>query len=223
MARGRNGGERLKKLLGRAIAAGRDGLAVIGLAAVLFALAQPPGTVPGSDADPAAAPVEERNAELPVEPDNPEYRALAGYLSQRYRIAPAATEELVSAAYLAGQRVGIDPLLVLAVIAVESRFNPIAESLAGAKGLMQVVPEYHEDKLQEHGGSSAVLDPITNISVGARILDQYIRHTGSLEAGLQRYNGAQSDASNQYAQKVLAERERLRQIVDRFEPTRVVF
>jgi soluble lytic murein transglycosylase-like protein len=102
-------------------------------------------------------------------------------------------------------------------MAVESRFNPVAESLVGAKGLMQVVPRQHLDKLVEHGGEDAVLDPATNIALGARILKEYIRRTGSLEAGLQFYNGALADPSSQYAQKVFAEKERLQQAVRRFD------
>ncbi|SRR5712691_8582081 len=149
--------------------------------------------------------------------DNPKYRALASYLSRRYRVATDATEQLVSTAYDVGQQVGLDPLLILAVVAVESRFNPIAESVVGAKGLMQVVPKHHQDKLLEHGGEEAVLDPMTNILLGARILKEYIRRTGSLEAGLQFYNGALSDPSSQYAQKVFAEKGRLQQAVRRFD------
>ncbi|MBI4293268.1 MAG: lytic transglycosylase domain-containing protein [Betaproteobacteria bacterium] len=149
--------------------------------------------------------------------DNPKQRALANYLSRKYRVASDATEHLVGAAFDAGQRVGIDPLLILAVMAIESRFNPIAESVAGAKGLMQVIPKHHLDKFFEHGGEDAVLDPMTNIQVGARILKEYLRRTGNLEAALQLYAGALSDTSSQYAQKVIAEKERLRQAVQRFE------
>jgi soluble lytic murein transglycosylase-like protein len=65
----------------------------------------------------------------------------------------------------------------------------------------------------EHGGAEAVLDPVTNIALGARILKEYIRRTGSLEAGLQFYNGALADPTSQYAQKVFAEKERLQQAV----------
>jgi soluble lytic murein transglycosylase-like protein len=104
-------------------------------------------------------------------------------------------------------------------MAIESRFNPIAESWVGAKGLMQVVPRHHQDKLLEHGGEEAVLDPMTNILLGARILKEYIRRTGSLEAGLQFYNGALADPSSQYSQKVMAEKERLEQAVRRFDRT----
>jgi hypothetical protein len=145
------------------------------------------------------------------------YRALANYVSRRYRIAPDVTEVFVGAAHEAGREVGLDPLLILAVMAVESRFNPVAESLVGAKGLMQVVPRHHLDKLMEHGGEEAVLDPVTNIALGARILKEYIRRTGSLEAGLQFYNGALADPSSQYAQKVFAEKERLQEAVRRFD------
>jgi Transglycosylase SLT domain len=149
--------------------------------------------------------------------DGQKYRALANYVSRRYRIAPDVTEVFVGAAHEAGREVGLDPLLILAVVAVESRFNPVAESLVGAKGLMQVVPRHHQDKLMEHGGEEAVLlDPVTNIALGARILKEYIRRTGSLEAGLQFYNGALADPSSQYAQKVFAEKERLQEAVRQF-------
>jgi hypothetical protein len=153
----------------------------------------------------------------PAEPDNPKYRVIASYLSRRYKVASDATEQLVSGAFDAGQQVGVDPLLILAVMAVESRFNPIAESVMGAKGLMQVIPKHHQDKFDEHGGTDSVLDPMTNILVGARILKEYIRRAGSLEAGLQLYSGGLSDLSGQYAQKVTAEMDRLRQTIDRFE------
>jgi soluble lytic murein transglycosylase-like protein len=120
---------------------------------------------------------------------------------------------MVEAADRAAREVGLDPLLVLAVISIESRFNPIAESAMGAKGLMQIIPKYHRAKLQALGGEQAVLDPESNIMVGARILQEYVRRTGTLEAGLQFYNGAFWDGSAQYAQKVMAERARLEQVV----------
>lgn len=151
------------------------------------------------------------------ETDNPRVRVLANYLSRKYKVASDATEQLVSGAFDAGKQVGVDPLLILAVMAIESRFNPIAESGMGAKGLMQVIPKHHQDKLIELGGTDAVLDPMTNILVGARILKEYIRRAGSLEAGLQLYSGGITDYTGQYSQKVIAEKERLRQTVQRFD------
>ena len=155
----------------------------------------------------------------PADPDNPKYRVIASYLSRRYRVASDATEQLVSGAFDAGQQVGVDPLLILAVMAVESRFNPIAESVMGAKGLMQVIPRHHQDKFGDHGGADSVLDPMTNILVGARILKEYTRRAGSREAGLQLYSCGSSDTSGQYSQKVMAEMDRLRQTIHRYERT----
>jgi hypothetical protein len=146
---------------------------------------------------------------------DPQHQVLAGYLARRYRIAADATIDLVSEAYAVGRAVGLDPLLILAVISVESRFNPIAESNMGAKGLMQVIPKFHYEKLAEHGGEDAVLDPRTNMLVGAQILKEYIVRAGSLEAGLQMYNGASDDPKQGYAQKVIAERLGLEQTLAR--------
>jgi soluble lytic murein transglycosylase-like protein len=146
---------------------------------------------------------------------DPHHQLLASYLARRYRIATDATVDLVSEAYAVGRAVGLDPLLILAVISVESRFNPIAESDKGAKGLMQVIPKWHYEKLAEHGGEDAVLDPRTNMLVGAQILKEYIVRAGNLEAGLQMYNGAPDDPAQGYAQKVIAERQRLEQTLPR--------
>ena len=147
--------------------------------------------------------------------ENPEYRSLAVYLSRRYKVAQDATEQLVGAAHTAGSRTGLDPLLILAVMAVESRFNPIAESVMGAKGLMQVIPKFHQDKLDALGGEDSVFDPMTNILVGARILKDAVRRGGGLMPGLQLYAGAFGDDSQQYAQKVMAEKERMQQMLKR--------
>ena len=140
-------------------------------------------------------------------------QALADHLARRYRVAPEPIEELVHAAFAAGRLRQLDPLLILAVIAIESRFNPIAESDYGARGLMQVVPRFHLEKLAGHGGEATLLEPHTNILVGTRILDEYIARTGSLEAGLQLYAGAADDPARGYAQRVLAEQQRLTQVL----------
>jgi soluble lytic murein transglycosylase-like protein len=118
----------------------------------------------------------------------------------------------VSAAYREGSGIGVDPLLIIAVMAIESRFNPIAQSASGAIGLMQVIPRYHADKVV-HGAS--MLDPQANIRLGARVLKDYIRRGGTDAAGLQLYNGASDDASNAYANRVLGERQRLRETARR--------
>lgn len=155
---------------------------------------------------PAVAPVE-------MTVPDPKREALVDYLSDKYGREAEATGAIVNEAYAAGHALKVDPLLVLAVVAVESRFDPAARNKSGAKGLMQVIPRFHRDKLAEHGGETAVLDPRVNLLVGTQILRDYVRQTGSVHAGLQRYAGWQDDEERRYARKVISEKERLRRIV----------
>jgi soluble lytic murein transglycosylase-like protein len=85
----------------------------------------------------------------------------------------------------------------------------VAESVMGAKGLMQVIAKYHPEKLSDHGGEQALLEPEINILVGAQILREYYRRFGDLETALQMYAGALDDPTSQYATKVFAEKARL--------------
>ena len=141
-----------------------------------------------------------------------EQRAVTEFISKRYRVAQDAISGFVATAYRAGGEWKVDPLLILAVMAVESRYNPVAESTMGAKGLMQVIPKFHGEKLLEHGGESALLDPHVNIQVGAQILREYLRRFGETETALQMYAGAFDEPGSSYALKVLAERARLEQL-----------
>ena len=124
-------------------------------------------------------------------------------------LADNAATHFVSIAYRAAESNRLDALLVLAVMAIESRYNPVAESVVGAKGLMQVIPKYHQEKLFEHGGDHALLEPEVNIQVGAQILREYQRRFGDIETALQQYAGALDEPTSQYANKVLAEKARL--------------
>ena len=153
--------------------------------------------------------------EFAVDSEGIGQRAVATNVARRYRIAADMAEQLVLTAFSAGQRFGLDPLLIVAVMAVESRFNPIAESEMGAKGLMQIIPAQHQDKLLSLGGDDALFDPQANITVGTQILKDCMRRAGGLEPGLQLYAGASADSSNQYAQRVLAEKDRLKAVLSR--------
>lgn len=142
-------------------------------------------------------------------------RVLAEAISRRYRVAEAASHEYVATAYRVSREYAVDPLLILAVMAIESRYNPVAESSVGAKGLMQVIPRYHPEKLIEHGGEDALLDPEINIRVGTWVLHEYLRRMGNLKAALLKYAGALDEPTSRYAEKVLAEKTRLQQILAR--------
>jgi len=135
------------------------------------------------------------------------------WLSRRYRVAGDAANMLVTTAYNTAHEIKLDPLLILAVMAIESGLNPFAESPMGAQGLMQVMSKIHSDKFEEAGGAKTALNPETNIRVGAQILKDYVTRTGSIEGGLKTYVGAAAfEDDSGYGHKVLAEYRRLKQV-----------
>jgi soluble lytic murein transglycosylase-like protein len=138
---------------------------------------------------------------------------VASFLARRYRVAQEPVSELVKAAFDTGREVGLDPLLLLSVMAIESGFNPYAESGVGAQGLMQVMSKVHSDKFEYFGGESAALEPVANIKVGALVLKDCIARGGSLPGGLRLYVGSTSQDDGGYGAKVMAERGRLRDVV----------
>ncbi|MGE5652457.1 lytic transglycosylase domain-containing protein [Noviherbaspirillum sp. UKPF54] len=138
---------------------------------------------------------------------------VTSWLSKRYRVASDATHMLVSTAYMTAKDIKLDPLLILSVMAIESGFNPFAESPVGAQGLMQVMSKVHHDKFQELGGVKAALNPAANIRVGSLILKDYVTRGGSIEAGLKLYVGAGAfDSDSGYGARVLAEYRRLKDV-----------
>ena len=161
---------------------------------------------------------EHANAEA-RDPRADAYRRLGEYLAARYRISAVVATDIVSKAHAVGRRLELDPALILAIISVESRFNPVAESAMGAKGLMQVIPRFHAEKIASVGGEHRVFELEPNITVGARILKEYMRHTGDLFDALQMYVGASSEEdANEYSEKVARERDRLDYILRRRPP-----
>lgn len=139
--------------------------------------------------------------------------AVAFWLSKKYKVAPEPLGALVAEAYDLGQKTKLEPTLILAIMAVESSFNPFAQSPMGAQGLMQVMTKIHTEKYVGFGGNLAAFDPVTNLRVGVKVLQECIKRAGSVEGGLRQYVGATSDATEGgYTAKVLAEQARLRQV-----------
>jgi len=140
--------------------------------------------------------------------------AVAYWLSKKYGVAPEPLSVLVSEAFEIGHKAKLDPTLILAIMAIESGFNPFAQSPVGAQGLMQVMTKVHHDKYENFGGKLAAFDPVTNLRVGVKVLQECIARAGSIEGGLKYYVGAANmEDDGGYAGKVMAEHARLLAVV----------
>jgi len=138
--------------------------------------------------------------------------AVANWLSRKYKVAPEPVSALVAEAWDIGRKTRLEPTLLLAVMAIESGFNPFAQSPVGAQGLMQVMTAVHTDKYANFGGRLAAFDPVSNLRVGAKVLQDCVGTRGSVEAGLKCYVGASTSDDGGYAAKVLTEQDRLLQV-----------
>lgn len=146
-----------------------------------------------------------------------EKEKLVSFISQHYSRSPAMVSQIVEEATTHARAKGIDPLLFLAVISVESSFNPNAVSSAGAIGLSQVIPRFHPEKIQavRKAGKSPT-DIRENIRMGVDILAEYRKwHKGDMRLALLRYNGSLKDPRARYANKVMKAHAKLETIVDR--------
>lgn len=112
-------------------------------------------------------------------------------MSQRLAdIVPDADQRLalLKLIHAEASRAQVPPQLVLALIEVESRFDPYAVSRSGAVGLMQIMPFWLKLIDLDHG---SLVHAQTNLRMGCTILKYYLgKSKGDIREGLQRYNGA---------------------------------
>jgi len=166
-----------------------------------------------------AAPAQRQVAEKPKALSS-QQAAVALWISKKYSVAQEPVGALVAEAFEIGQNVKLDPTLILAIMAIESGFNPFAQSPVGAQGLMQVMTQVHHDKYAKIGGRLAAFDPVANLRVGVKVLQECITRAGSVEGGLKYYVGAANlESDGGYANKVMAERARLLDVVDGKRPS----
>lgn len=176
--------------------------------AILFCLittAPPPALQPATDTsespDPAEVAILEELVEwvgdTPEDSRSPMPISLAETIRQRpqsfelFRNYHAATERRAQLHTLpfgetiarVAERHTVDGLLLAAIVEVESSFDPEAVSHQGAVGLMQVLPSTAGIE------SCALVDPTTNLDVGARYLSRLLRlYDGDLQLALAAYN-----------------------------------
>ena len=152
---------------------------------------------------PELSAIERATASNPA--DLPKEQAqVAFWIAKKYKVAPEPLAALVAEAYDIGKQTKLEPTLLLAIMAVESSFNPFAQSPVGAQGLMQVMTTIHSDKYANYGGSHAAFDPKSNLRVGVQVLQECIQRAGSLRGGLKYYVGAANlDHDSGYGDKVM--------------------
>lgn len=135
---------------------------------------------------------------------------IADFLARYYRRSKDDIRRYVRFAYESANRNGVDPLLVIGIMCVESSLNPKATSHKGAKGLMQVLVRVHSDRFEPFGGTSQAYDPRTSIEIGTRIIAGMIKRTGSVKKALKYYVGAANFRSDGgYGNKVIGMRDRV--------------
>jgi hypothetical protein len=108
-------------------------------------------------------------------------------------ISPQDREQLAEMLVDEGQRTGIDPVFLAALIRVESAFSPCAVSRKGARGLMQVMPATGEEVARKLGiewnGPNQLHDLETNVRLGVFYLDFLLEYyAGNYKFALTAYN-----------------------------------
>jgi len=128
---------------------------------------------------------------------SPTLDTIVATLRSRFHVAYSDALSIAHAVQTESDRNGLAPALLLAIIAVESSFDRRAVSVAGARGLMQVLPAAHRDLVAHVKDLS---DPATNVRIGAAIFRGYLDEAdGDIETALVRYNGG----TKRYAQRVV--------------------
>ncbi|MGA7815181.1 lytic transglycosylase domain-containing protein [Caballeronia sp.] len=167
------------RLLRRNLALGAISLSVAGTA-----LAADEALVP-------AAPLSELAAHAPLQ-----IESIVTVLWQRFRVARRESTLIAEAVISSANRYAVSPVLLLAVIATESGFDRHAVSVAGAQGLMQILPAAHPELA---AAGKDITEPTENVRIGSSILREYLDASdGDLGSALKRYSGG----GRGYAQRV---------------------
>ncbi len=118
----------------------------------------------------------------------------------RGRVKYRQASEIVSLVHRFAFEYEVDPALVFRIIRVESNFNPRALSHANARGLMQVVPKWHREKIL---GRNLFL-PEVGIEVGVRVIAEYLQKYQVERKALRAYYG--NHRSDVYPNKIYSVR-----------------
>lgn len=133
-----------------------------------------------------------------------QYKYVEVLAGRNKSVSVSGLTDVVKHARDASIDVGIDQSLILSIIEQESGFNPFAKR-GEAEGLTQVIPKFHKEEVEEHGGKEKLSDVRSSIYVGAKVFKKYLKISkGSTTQALQQYKGNAKDKNNTYASQVLA-------------------
>ncbi|MFL9908784.1 lytic transglycosylase domain-containing protein [Paraburkholderia sp. RL17-337-BIB-A] len=171
------------------------------LAAIAFSLSVASQAVEAQSAfavqPPSAASDATSDSDLPALGD------ITTLLRAQFRVTPTESMKIARAVLIEADRQAISPILLLAVMSVESSFDRYAVSIAGARGLMQILPAAHPRLI---AGTTDLSDPAINVRIGSTILRDYLDESGGdLDAALLRYSGG----GRGYARRVVLRMQRL--------------
>ena len=122
-------------------------------------------------------------------------------------LSPSKATSIVKHAYVNAFKNEMDPLLILSVIKVESGYRDKAVSPYGARGIAQVVPRWHKDKIK----GRSLTNTAVSIEVGSQVLkDCSDKHRGNIRKALGCYSGG---GGKKYYNKVMAQKKSMRQDV----------
>lgn len=110
---------------------------------------------------------------------------------------------IVNAAFSEAKKHSIDPFLIIALINTESKFRPWAKNKSGARGLTQVIPRWHRDKIKGRD----IMHIETNIEVGTKVLVDCLNRNKGMKNALRCYSGG----ARNYAQKLRSGHTELRE------------
>jgi soluble lytic murein transglycosylase-like protein len=134
-----------------------------------------------------------------IDPDWETKSRLTRFISNKYKQPAEVVARIVNSAFQNAVSASLSPLLILAVVAKESRFIPEAVSFYGAEGLMQVVPRMHPEAVAKIEHPDGLFHPESNIKAGTSILKDYLkRANGDLKQALRKYSGG----ARRYSERV---------------------
>lgn len=148
-----------------------------------------------------------------AKPSVPDKRTLTAYLAREWKLGKDYSAQVASAVLSAGKRERVDPVLLLAIAATESRLQHSVGNPGGGRdpmkpyGIMQVAGQYHIDKFP--GKVVRRTSVRENIDIGAKVYGEYLAlERGNERRALLRYNGS-LNVSDDYFRKVNRVRQRL--------------